>query len=92
MVTGDAGLTTHSRLFYITDRISTHRFLIDTGAEVSVLPPSPVECQQLCTDCSLVAVNRATILTYGKHSLTLNLGLKKNLSVGICYCQCSTWC
>ena len=31
---------THSRLFYITDRASGLKFLIDTGAEVSVVPRS----------------------------------------------------
>ena len=41
---GAAGLS-HSRLFYITDNISHHHFLIDTGAEVSVLSASPAECQ-----------------------------------------------
>jgi len=73
MATGAAGLT-HSRLFYITDSVSNYRFLIDTGAEVSVLPPSSTERQQRCNDFSLVAVNGAI---YGKRSLTLNLGLRR---------------
>ena len=30
----------HSRLFYITDKISNHKFLVDTGAEISVIPPN----------------------------------------------------
>ena len=76
MATGAAGLS-HSRLFYITDRVSAYRFLIDTGAEVSVVPPSPAERQQHCTDFSLVAVNGVTIHTYGKRSLTLNVGLRR---------------
>ena len=57
--------------------ISHHHFLIDTGTEVSVLPTSPAECRQQRTDFSLVAVNGATIPTYEKHSLTLNLGLRR---------------
>ena len=64
---------TQSPILHITDRVSAYRFLIDTGAEVSVVPPSPAECQQRCTDFSLVAVNGVTIHTYGKRSLTLNL-------------------
>ena len=57
---GSAGLS-HS-LFYITDNISHHRFLIDTGAEVSVLPASPAERRlQQRTNFSLVAVNGVTI-------------------------------
>ena len=31
--------STPSRLFYVTDRISGLRFLVDTGADVSVVPP-----------------------------------------------------
>ena len=31
----------HSRLFFITDRNSGVRFLVDTGAQVSVIPPPP---------------------------------------------------
>ena len=54
---GAAGLS-HSRLLYIKDNISNYRFLIDTGAEVSVLPASPAECRQQHSDFSLVAVNQ----------------------------------
>ena len=32
-----------SRLFYITDRSTNLRFLVDTGAQVSVIPPTPVQ-------------------------------------------------
>ena len=39
VATGATGRS-HSRLFYIKDRTSGLRFLVDTGAEVSVLPPS----------------------------------------------------
>ena len=40
--TGIAGLS-YSHLLYITDTISNYRFLIDTGAEVSVLPATSAE-------------------------------------------------
>ena len=75
-VTGVAGLS-HSRLFYITDTISNYRFLIDTGAEVSVLPATSAECRQQQADFSLVAINGASIPTFGKCSLTSNLGLRR---------------
>ena len=42
MVTNVAGLLL-SCLFYIMDKYIGHRFLLDTGAEVSVLPPSHSE-------------------------------------------------
>ena len=75
-VTGVVGLS-HSCLFYITDIVSNYRFLVDTSAEVSVLPSTSSERQQKNTDFTLVAVNRATIPTFGKCSLTLNLGLRR---------------
>ena len=59
------------------DKSSSHRFLVDTGAEVSVLPPSRSECRHRDKSCNLLAVNGSAISTYGKHSLTLNLGLRR---------------
>ena len=50
---------------------------MDTGEEVSVLPSTSSERQQKNTDFTLVAVNGATIPTFGKRSLTLNLGLRR---------------
>ena len=71
------GRSSHSRLFYITDTISNYRFLIDTGTEVSVLPATSAEHRQQQADFSLVAVNGASIPTFGKRSVTLNLGLRR---------------
>ena len=65
------------RLLHITDRISKRNFLIDTGAQVSIIPPT-------CSDrhlrkqesLTLSAVNDSAIATYGQRSLTLNLGFR----------------
>ena len=65
-----------SRLFYITDRISGLHFLIDTGAAVSVIPPSPSERTHKHS-LHLQAVNHTSISTYGSQSLTLDLGLRR---------------
>ena len=60
--TSDPGLPT-SRLLFLTDANSGHRFLIDTGAEVSVIPPSPTD-QKIKQDCAgLRAVNGSAIAT-----------------------------
>ena len=68
---------TLSRLLFLTDFNSGHRFLIDTGAEVSIIPPLPLE-QKNRQDCSgLKAVNGSSIATYGNRSLTLDLGLRR---------------
>ena len=65
-----------SRLFHITDRHSGLRFLIDTGAQVSVIPPSPADRNTPST-LTLQAVNNTRIRTYGTRSLSLNLGLRR---------------
>lgn len=66
-----------SRLFFIRDRVSGHRFLIDTGAEISVVPPSFIDRRQRRLGSPLQAANGSSITTYGLHSLTLDLGLRR---------------
>ena len=64
-----------SRLFYILDKTTGTRFLVDTGAEVSVLPPSESERRRQSADnFTLQAVNNTS---YGTRSLTLDLGLRR---------------
>nr|VZH94048.1 unnamed protein product [Spirometra erinaceieuropaei] len=76
MATTAAGPSRPSRLFYINDKASGFRFLVDTGAEVSVIPPlrrhrlKPLQF-------SLQAANSTTISTYGQRSITLDLGLRR---------------
>ena len=66
-----------SRLLFLTDKYSGRRFLVDTGAEVSVIPPSPAD-RRIKPDCSgLCAVNGSKIATFGTRSLPLNLGLRR---------------
>ena len=66
-----------SRLLFLTDKYSGRRFLVDTGAEVSVIPPSPAD-RRIKPDCSgLCAVNGSKIATFGTRSLTLDLGLRR---------------
>ena len=75
-VTSDPGQP-QSRLLFLTDSNSGCRFLIDTGAEVSVIPPSSTDRKNK-QDCSgLQAVNGSSIATFGTRSLTLDLGLRR---------------
>lgn len=53
------------------------KFLIDTGAQVSVVPPSPTERKSKNVASSLQAINGSGIATYGQKSLTLNLGFPR---------------
>lgn len=73
----DQGHTT-SRLFFVVDRIAGHRFLVDTGAEVSILPASRTDrLQQQAPSPCLRAVNSSAIKTYGQRSLTIEIGLRR---------------
>ena len=60
-----------SRLFYVTDKNTCTCFLVDTGSEVSAIPPSFSECTHPPDRLTLMAVNDTPIHTYGQRSLTL---------------------
>ena len=51
------------------------RFLIDTGAEVSVIPPIPNDRAKQQSGVILRAANDSLIHTFGTRSHTLDLGL-----------------
>uniref|UniRef100_A0A1X7UWZ2 Peptidase A2 domain-containing protein n=1 Tax=Amphimedon queenslandica TaxID=400682 RepID=A0A1X7UWZ2_AMPQE len=53
------------------------RFLVDTGAEVSVITPSVLD-KQCLQKLTLQAANNSSISTYGKRSLTLGLNLRRS--------------
>ena len=67
-----------SRLFYVRDPSTNLRFLVDTGAEISVIPPTLSDRATQRTDLILHAANNTTIHTYGNRSLTLDLGLRRH--------------
>ncbi len=68
---------TPSRLFYVSDRSTGMRFLVDTGAQVSVVPPARTDRRNRQGHFSLQAVNNTDIATYGVLSLSLDLGLRR---------------
>ncbi|CAI9718175.1 gag-pol polyprotein [Octopus vulgaris] len=68
-----------SRLFFVCDRVTGTRFLVDTGAEVSIIPVSNTSGKRKETPVCLQAVNHSPIPTYGEQSLTLNFGLRRTL-------------
>jgi len=74
-----AASQTLSHLLFLTDSNSGHRFLIDTGAEVSIIPPSPAERKNKQECSGLRAINGSPIATFGTRSLTLDLGLRRVL-------------
>ena len=62
---------------HITDRTNKLTFLVDTGAQISVLPPTRSDRLRKQEGYTLSAVNGTAIATYGTRSLTLNLGLRR---------------
>lgn len=63
-------------LLFVKDTNNSINFLIDTGASVSLLPPTPgihnIQPKKL------IAANGSKINTYGERLLTLNIGLRRN--------------
>lgn len=76
MVTGVGDLKL-CRLF-LRDNSSNHQFLVDTGADVSVIPASIQQKNTKPQFLVLQAANNTTINTYGKKVLRLRIGLKKD--------------
>ena len=66
-----------SHLFYITDCSNGFRFLVNTGAEVSVIPPSSTDRKHRRDSLTLQAINDSPIATYGDRLLTVNIGLRQ---------------
>lgn len=67
---------TSSRLF-ITDQTSGLRFLIDTGADISVIPKTNYQAGNLDSNFKLYAANNTEIKTYGRQTIKLDLNLGK---------------
>ena len=67
----------HSKLLYVADKRHKCKYLIDTGAAVSVLPKS---CANRISDADclpLVAANNTTINTYGNCKRVVDVILKR---------------
>ena len=72
-----ASATGHSEgLFFLYDNNSRQRFLVDTGAELSVLPATSVDTRNKLPGPSLLAANGTTIKTYGTRTLFLKFAAK----------------
>ncbi|CAE1294852.1 unnamed protein product [Acanthosepion pharaonis] len=78
----DARYLKTNRLFFIHDRASGLKFLIDTGAQISVLLFKNCSKQTLFkhTSFKLQASNGTPITTYGERTLTLDIGLRREFT------------
>ena len=61
----------------MADPVSKLSYLIDTGAEISVLPPCPEDRHNSSGGIQLQAANGSSIRTFGERSVQLYLGLAK---------------
>ncbi|CAE1258177.1 unnamed protein product [Acanthosepion pharaonis] len=73
------GKNIRSRLFYVWDRRNNIKFLVDTGAAISVIPPKEQQDRK-ATPYKLQAANGSTIETYGAKTLTLNIGMRRDFT------------
>ncbi|XP_070380696.1 uncharacterized protein [Dermacentor albipictus] len=60
-----------SRLFFVADRITGWRLLVDTGAELSMVPAMATDNQRGQSQPTLHEVNNTAVPTYGLRSTTL---------------------
>ena len=71
-----------NRLLHIRDSLTNITFLVDTGAEVSIVPPSVFSTGTLYKKCNtglnLQAANGTSIPAYGEKSITVELGLRRS--------------
>lgn len=65
---------------HITGNVKCSRYLIDTGAEVSVVPPSAKERLNPSPTRKLFVANGTQITTYGSKRLTVDMGLQQPFS------------
>lgn len=69
--------TAPSRRLFVTDRLSKLSFLMDTGAEVSAIPPTNAERLSRSATHDLVAANGSPIKSWGFRMVSVDLGLRR---------------
>ncbi|XP_033218483.1 uncharacterized protein LOC117173944 [Belonocnema kinseyi] len=69
-----------SRHLFVTDRNTKTQYLIDTGADLCVLPRTTVRGRREKSNYGLYAANNSIIATYGIELITLDLGLRRKFS------------
>ncbi|GFU59169.1 retrovirus-related Pol polyprotein from transposon 297 [Trichonephila clavipes] len=67
----------HTSRLFLSDRKSGQKFLIDSGSEICVIPPSPTMNKSPQSNFSLFAANNTKIPAYGMVRKELNLGLRR---------------
>ena len=73
-MTTPAGITKLDHLLYIQDLKSNRRFLLDTGAEIIIIPPKSTQRNSVSKK-TLLATNHTTIQTFGTTAMNINFGM-----------------
>nr|VZI46251.1 unnamed protein product [Spirometra erinaceieuropaei] len=68
------------RTFYVRETATLRRYLVETGAQISVVPPTAADRRFPSPGLHLQAVNCSPIPTFGSLSLTLNIGLRRSFT------------
>ena len=76
MSTASPGSSPTGGRLFIRDCNNGLRFLIDTGAEISVLPPNRHD-RRTPSSSSLNAVNGTSIPVFGQRCLSIDIGLRR---------------
>ena len=74
------GIPHSSRVLHVRDRQSQRYFMIDSGSDISAIPPTPSQRRAPNRTFTLQAVNNTSITTYGVRSLCLDLGLRRDFN------------
>ncbi|BHF71629.1 hypothetical protein SprV_0401468900 [Sparganum proliferum] len=75
-----SGSSGSGRTFYVCDTATRRRFLVGTGALISVVPPTAADRRFPSPGLHLQAPNCSAIPTFGSLSLTLNIGLRRSFT------------
>lgn len=73
----EVGVASGSNRLCVFDRNTRERFLVDTGADISVLAATNKKKTQVNSAYKLYAANDTPINTYGERTLRLDLGLRR---------------
>ncbi|GFV85233.1 retrovirus-related Pol polyprotein from transposon 297 [Trichonephila clavipes] len=77
VIAGMAEPSKHTSRLFLLDRKSGQKFLIDSGSEICVIPPSPTMNKSPQSNFSLFVANNTKIPAYGMVRKELNLGLRR---------------
>nr|VZH92711.1 unnamed protein product [Spirometra erinaceieuropaei] len=75
-----SGSSGSGRTFYVCDTATRRRFLVYTGAQISVVSPTATDRPFPSPGLHLQAANCSPISTFGSLSLTLNIGHRRSFT------------